>query len=156
MKLPGLERKLRVMIDWTLDLFFPRDITLFQARPTELVKEMHLETGDFVFHAGDPAQSLYVVKTGRIELRDGDGKVLRNVTPGTQIGKQTLLSSKVWRFTAVAAEATKLVAVSGKVFEAVVNAGSTVEEVFSCVGAGAAPASTPAVANAQPAETRAG
>ena len=92
---------------------------------------MHLETGDFVFHAGDPAQSLYVVKTGRIELRDGEGKVLRNVTPGTQIGKQTLLSSKVWRFTAVAAESTKLVAVSGKVFEAVVNAGSTVEEVFS-------------------------
>ena len=26
MKLPGLERKARVMIDWTLDLFFPRDI----------------------------------------------------------------------------------------------------------------------------------
>ncbi len=26
-KLPGLDRKLRVMIDWTLDLFFPRDIT---------------------------------------------------------------------------------------------------------------------------------
>jgi NADH dehydrogenase len=26
MKLPGLERKLRVAIDWTLDLFFPRDI----------------------------------------------------------------------------------------------------------------------------------
>jgi NADH dehydrogenase len=25
MKLPGLERKLRVAIDWTLDLFFPRD-----------------------------------------------------------------------------------------------------------------------------------
>ncbi len=26
MKLPGLERRLRVAIDWTLDLFFPRDI----------------------------------------------------------------------------------------------------------------------------------
>jgi NADH dehydrogenase len=26
MKLPGVERKLRVVIDWTLDLFFPRDI----------------------------------------------------------------------------------------------------------------------------------
>jgi hypothetical protein len=24
--LPGLERKARVVIDWTLDLFFPRDI----------------------------------------------------------------------------------------------------------------------------------
>jgi NADH dehydrogenase len=26
MKLPGFERKVRVMLDWTLDLFFPRDI----------------------------------------------------------------------------------------------------------------------------------
>ena len=27
-KLPGLEQKARVLFDWTLDLFFPRDITL--------------------------------------------------------------------------------------------------------------------------------
>ena len=27
-KLPGLEKKLRVFVDWTLDLFFPRDIVL--------------------------------------------------------------------------------------------------------------------------------
>ena len=25
-KLPGLERKARVLIDWTVELFFPRDI----------------------------------------------------------------------------------------------------------------------------------
>jgi NADH:quinone reductase (non-electrogenic) len=25
-KLPGLERKTRVLIDWTIELFFPRDI----------------------------------------------------------------------------------------------------------------------------------
>jgi len=25
-KLPGLERKLRVLMDWTIELFFPRDI----------------------------------------------------------------------------------------------------------------------------------
>jgi NADH dehydrogenase len=25
-KLPGLERKVRVLIDWTIELFFPRDI----------------------------------------------------------------------------------------------------------------------------------
>jgi NADH dehydrogenase len=27
-KLPGLEKKVRVMLDWTIDLFFPRDIVL--------------------------------------------------------------------------------------------------------------------------------
>jgi NADH:ubiquinone reductase (H+-translocating) len=25
-KLPGLERKARVVVDWTMELFFPRDI----------------------------------------------------------------------------------------------------------------------------------
>jgi len=29
-KLPGFERKVRVALDWTLDLFFPRDITLLK------------------------------------------------------------------------------------------------------------------------------
>ena len=34
-KLPGLEKKLRVALDWTLDLFFPRDIALtLQSTPT--------------------------------------------------------------------------------------------------------------------------
>jgi NADH dehydrogenase len=36
MKLPGLERKLRVAIDWTLDLFFPRDIVYL--RPLHAVR----------------------------------------------------------------------------------------------------------------------
>jgi NADH dehydrogenase len=26
LKLPGLERKIRVLVDWTIELFFPRDI----------------------------------------------------------------------------------------------------------------------------------
>ena len=30
-KLPGLERKIRVALDWTLDLFLPRDIVLIKA-----------------------------------------------------------------------------------------------------------------------------
>jgi NADH:ubiquinone reductase (H+-translocating) len=42
-KLPGMEKKIRVLLDWGLDLFFPRDIVLTQvpraaARP-ELVAE---------------------------------------------------------------------------------------------------------------------
>lgn len=36
MKLPGLERKLRVCLDWTMDLFFPRDIVYL--RPLHAVR----------------------------------------------------------------------------------------------------------------------
>jgi NADH dehydrogenase len=34
LKLPGLDRKLRVMLDWTLDLFFPRDIAVLRPSTT--------------------------------------------------------------------------------------------------------------------------
>lgn len=43
-KLPGLERKLRVAGDWTLDLFFPRDITLLKlftsSAPDDTVRDV--------------------------------------------------------------------------------------------------------------------
>ena len=37
-KLPGLERKVRVLSDWTLELFFPRDIvqTIDLSEPARL------------------------------------------------------------------------------------------------------------------------
>jgi NADH dehydrogenase len=134
MKLPGLERKLRVIVDWTLDLFFPRDIALFQPKPTQLLKEMHLEKGDILFHAGDPAWSLYIVKSGALELRLADGSIERTVAQGEQIGRKTLTERRPWRFTATATEATTLVAVSGKVFETVANSGASIDEVFGPTG----------------------
>lgn len=130
MKLPGIERKVRVMLDWTLDLFFKRDIALFQPRPTQLIKEMHLEKGDCIFHAGDPAHSLYIVKVGKLELANGEGTVLRTLTAGHQLGKDTLYYKKPWVFTATACESTTLVAVSAEVFETISRAGATVDEVF--------------------------
>ncbi len=33
-KLPGLEKKIRVALDWTIDLFFPRDVALLTASPS--------------------------------------------------------------------------------------------------------------------------
>jgi NADH dehydrogenase len=147
MKLPGLERKLRVLFDWTLDLFFKRDIALFQPRPTNLIKEMHLEKGDCVFHAGDPAHSLYIIKAGTLELTNADGTFRRTLTAGHQLGKDTLYYRKPWVFTAKAVEPTTLVAVSGEVFETVSRAGATIDEVFTVKPAeGKPPEAKPVVA----------
>ena len=129
MKLPGLDRKVRVVIDWTLDLFFPRDITLLRSRPTEVVQEVHLEKGDTVFHAGEPALSFYVVKAGRIELRDGDGPLM-SIGPGQHFGERALLHDRKWRFTAIAAEPSTLVALEAKVFQAITSASASIYEFF--------------------------
>ena len=115
MKLPGIERKLRVMIDWTLDLFFPRDMTLIRSRPTEVIQEMHLEKGDTLFHAGEPAQSFYIVKKGRIELSDAGG-VVKSIREGEFFGERALMSDRVWRFTAVATEPGTLAVLDARAF----------------------------------------
>lgn len=39
MKLPGSEKKLRVSLDWTIDLFFPRDIVQTRYQPPEVAFE---------------------------------------------------------------------------------------------------------------------
>jgi NADH dehydrogenase len=129
MKLPGLDRKVRVMIDWTLDLFFPRDITLLRSRTTEVLQEVHLEKGDPVFHAGEPAMSFYVVKKGRVDLCDGDGPVM-SIGAGEHFGERALLHDQKWRFTALAAEATVLVSLEAKVFQAISSASASIHEFF--------------------------
>lgn len=126
LKLPGLERKLRVMIDWTLDLFFPKDITLLRSRPTEVVQEVHLEKGDHIFHAGEPAFSFYIVKAGRIDLLDENG-IVKSLSAGEHFGERALLQDKIWRFDAVAMEPTTLVSISGKTFETIARASSSIQ-----------------------------
>jgi NADH dehydrogenase len=39
-KLPGFERKARVLLDWTIDLFFPRDIVLGRPTPAPTLPEV--------------------------------------------------------------------------------------------------------------------
>lgn len=114
-KLPGLQRKLRVMVDWTMDLFFPRDLSVLVPTPTKQLQEMHLEKGDVVFHAGEPAFSFYIVKEGRVDVFDGD-KLLESKNAGETFGQHGLARGR-WQFGAIAAEPTTLVAVSKDAFE---------------------------------------
>lgn len=43
-KLPGLEKKIRVALDWTLDLIFSKDLVQFQTLRAPVVSHMHEET----------------------------------------------------------------------------------------------------------------
>lgn len=120
-KLPGLDRKLRVMIDWSLDLFFPRDINLLSPRYTKPLQAAHLQAGDILFRSGEPAFSFYIVKKGRIELTDSNGKHIKTVTSGDFFGERALLGDKRWRFTATAAENSQLIGLGSAEFKAILE-----------------------------------
>ncbi len=129
-KLPGLERKLRVMIDWSLDMFFPRDITLINPQYTKPLRETHLSENDILFNSGEPAFSFYIVKQGQIAIRDSDGAEIKTIERGGHFGERALLSDGKWRFSAVATQPSILISVSDKAFKAVVSAGGAFDRLF--------------------------
>ncbi|MGH8021167.1 MAG: FAD-dependent oxidoreductase [Opitutaceae bacterium] len=129
MKLPRIDRKLRVMMEWSLDLFFPRDINMLSPRYSTQLKEIHLEPGDAVFEAGEPAFSLYVVAGGKIELLDGK-EVVSSLHQGDYFGERALLSDEKYMFSGRAAEPSTLVSIPAGVFKQIVGAGGSLGRLF--------------------------
>ena len=130
MKLPGLDRKLRVMSEWTFELFFPRDINLLTPTVTSALGEMHLEPGDKLFRSGEPAQSLYAVKKGRVDITDASGQLVKSAGPGEHFGERALLGDGVWRFDAIAREPSELVAIDGDTFKTLVKSIGSLDTLF--------------------------
>ena len=64
MKLPGLDRKIRVATDWTLDLILPPDITQLKTEHPESVRRAYFEPNEIIFREGDRGDWLYVLVDG--------------------------------------------------------------------------------------------
>lgn len=67
-KLPGLVRRLRVTLDWTLDLFFPRDITQIQTMKANRMRVDHYEPGEIIISRDEVGRELFIVKSGEVEV----------------------------------------------------------------------------------------
>jgi len=130
-KLPGLDRKLRVMVEWTLDIFFPRDISLLTPSYTSGVKETHLEPGDMLFQSGEPAFSFYMVKSGSIDITDNNHGLIRTINSGGHFGERALLEDHRWRYNAVAAEPSTLVSLGEHIFRQLVAGCGDISEVLT-------------------------
>jgi NADH dehydrogenase len=112
-KLPGTARKLRVMIDWTFDLVFPRDISQILPPPDDVVRAIHLEKGETLFARGTPSRGFFYVRQGGLTL-SAPGLPDRPVPAGSVIDQAELDSSSLWESTAVAAEPSDLIVFRGR------------------------------------------
>jgi len=79
-----------------------------------------VEAGQHVYQAGDPADSVYVLKSGRIKVtRAEDGKelILYFVSPGEILGELTITGCRRRSGTATALEDAFICAIGGAYFE---------------------------------------
>ncbi|HLC21269.1 MAG TPA: FAD-dependent oxidoreductase [Candidatus Methylomirabilis sp.] len=97
MKLPGLDRKLRVATDWFLDMTLPMDIVQLKITRSASISQEHFEPGETIFRQGDWGDRVYVIVKGEVEVvREEPGKgeiVLRKQGPGEYFGEIALISN---------------------------------------------------------------
>lgn len=97
MRLPSLERKVRVWLDWNLDRFFSRDLVQLSVQRTERVAHAHYESGEAIIEQGDLADAFYVIVRGTVQVvreEDGTERELARLNQGDSFGELGLLQHR--------------------------------------------------------------
>jgi NADH dehydrogenase len=114
LKLPGLERQIRVALDWTLDLIFPRNIVQLKVFRSERVDRAHFEPGEAIVSEGELGDRFYIIEKGQVEVvRRGAGEAARLATlgAGEYFGEVALLRDVARTATVRAVEPTDVVSI---------------------------------------------
>ncbi len=90
-KFPGLDGQIRLLADWVMDVFLPRDITQLRVFRDPAVHREHFEPGETVFDEGDVGDKVFFVVQGEAVV-ERDGARLATLTKGDVFGEASLIS----------------------------------------------------------------
>ncbi len=122
--LPGLERNLRILIDWCLDVPFRADIAVLTPDATERLQKLHFEPGDEVIRQGERGDTAYIVQTGRLEVLK-NGKKVGELTEGDHFGEIALLQDSIRTATVRCLTPCELTVLTGEDFQSL-SVGSSI------------------------------
>ena len=159
-QLPRLERKARVVTDWTLELFFRRDIVHMDIARSTGISRAHFEEGEMVFHEGELARNFYTILAGKVQVvrqKEGQETLVATLGPGEFFGEVALLRGVRRTASVRALTPTDLLVMGGADFQALATSttyfGETLAEVMRqrlSISAGADPAGAGDAATTRP------
>ncbi|HEY4119463.1 MAG TPA: FAD-dependent oxidoreductase [Byssovorax sp.] len=130
-KLPGMIRRLRVTIDWTLDLFFPRDITELSVAKRERLTVSHFEAGESIVTKGEIGRELYVILKGEVDVGGADGASVAKLGPRDVFGEKALLEDTRRNATVRAATDVDVLVLSRADFRSIVSNFAVLDDHFA-------------------------
>jgi NADH:ubiquinone reductase (H+-translocating) len=115
-KFPGLDGQFRLIADWILDAFLPRDITQLRLFHEEGVHREHFEPGETIFNVGDIGDKVYFIAKGEVVVVRED-EVLATLGHGEMFGEVALVCSHARNATVRSKTALDLVVVTREAFD---------------------------------------
>lgn len=122
--MPGLERNLRILIDWTLDVPFRADIAVLAPDVTSKLQKLHQEPGDEIIRQGEQGETAYIIQSGRVEIIKS-GKKVGELGSGDFFGEIALVSETKRTATVRCLTACELTVLSREDFQSL-SVGSSV------------------------------
>jgi CRP-like cAMP-binding protein len=123
-------RRLRVALDWTLDLLFPRDITQLAVLRHEHLHVHHYEAGEAIVRQGQIGRELFVILSGEVEVSaDGAGAVAR-LGARDVFGERALLEDTPRNATVRATRACDVLVLNRSEFHAMVRSLPVLSDYF--------------------------
>ena len=109
MKMPGLNRKVRIVTDWVLHLLFPPELAQTTIAVETGIRQQHFEPGDNIFRQGDLGDSVYVIEKGECQVfreHKDQQELIATLGCGQYFGEMALLSDTTRNATIRACTAT--------------------------------------------------
>ena len=98
-KLPTWSRRIKVALDWSWDVIFPRDLSFLNTDSAQRLTHAYFRPGDFIHRQGDPARVFSVIEEGEVEVlqttdQSSEAKVLAVMSKGDFFGEGALLGNR--------------------------------------------------------------
>ena len=90
------------------------------------------DTGEVVFNKGDQSDELYVVLTGKVDIRDGE-RLIATLGPGDILGEMAWISDEPRSATAVALEPATLVSMSDDIFHNLISSEASIQLLMNII-----------------------
>ena len=123
-KLPGIDRKLKVAFSWILDAIVPIESVQLKLNSGQGVINFHYEPGDIIFNEGDVGDYFYIIVSGQVEvLRSKEGQYIRLsvLSSGEYFGEMAILNDKKRSATIRCITACDVIALRNKDFGALLS-----------------------------------
>jgi NADH:ubiquinone reductase (H+-translocating) len=120
-KLPTWSRRIKVGLDWSWDVLFPRDLSFLNTDTTQQATRAYYRPGDFIHRQGEPARVFSIIEDGQVEVLQNDSQtsdtqVVAVLGKGDFFGEGALLGNRPQETSIRARSAVRLRQVGSALF----------------------------------------